>query len=87
MTSPQRRILAEIAAERRQHTAALIEDLEFLIRHGVGLSEAATRLGLTVHALEQRLHRARRKDLVRDLNRHDWLPIGHGLNEKKKWSA
>ncbi|WP_220458003.1 hypothetical protein [Actinotalea sp. JY-7876] len=54
----------------------VIEDAAFLVSWGVGMSDAARRLGTTPHGLERRLLRAGRRDLVHLLLQHEPLQIG-----------
>jgi hypothetical protein len=63
--------------------AVLIEDLGWMAQHGVGLSEAANRLGYTRGALYQALLRMRREgyhgvdQLLNRLLAQDWLGMRH----------
>ena len=52
-------------------TAELIEDLEFLADAGVGLLEAGRRTGYTTEAIEKRLQRNHRTDLLARLRALD----------------
>lgn len=50
-------------------TAARIEDLEFLIGHGVPAADAVRRVGWTLAAAERALYRHRRFDLAGEVVR------------------
>ena len=52
-------------------TAALVEDVEFLVSRGVPPVEVARRVGSTVGALHARLWRAGRADLAEYLRRSE----------------
>jgi hypothetical protein len=52
-----------------------IEDITFMVETGTSLVEAAQRLDSTADAVEIRLRRAGRADLVRALRARDPLPV------------
>jgi len=79
----------EASARRREEVARQrIEDLTWLADNGVGLTEAAHRIGMKRNSLETWLSRRGEKDLMHRLIARDWLPVGErGVNQWGDWRS
>jgi hypothetical protein len=65
-----------------ENPQALIEDIEFMTRHGESLNGAATRLDRTPAALERALQRLGRHDLVSALRARN--PINPARSDQQR---